>query len=1623
VKASRQSATYWPIPRGDRDNGTSSTGRDRILRRHSKAATARRATGRTGFGVLSHGARGALAFLVLAVLVFAPSAAAAVPSKGVVGFFGSKGTAAGQLETPRGVAVNQGSGNVYAVDGNRVVVFDQNGKFLRAFGGDVVAYGPGQAVEVQLLDVAAASGSYKLSFEGKLTPELSATANAGEVEAALNGLSSVSLNGGSVSVSGGPGNAAGSAPFAIAFDGGPLNQENVAQIGTVNVSLAGGTPATAITVGTSISGESGFEICMPAAGDVCKAGGSGNANGVMNAPQGIAVNQTSGDVYVTDQGNRRVDQYDSEGHFVRSFGKDVVTTGFPGNSPEASAVQTLTVTATGGKYVLKFGGQETAELAFNATSSEIQTALQGLSSIGAGNATVAETSAGVFKITFAGNLANNPEPTIAAESGAGEPLTGGTASVASTTTGSNAFETCINSDLCKLGAAAAQGTTNGAFAAAVGYPAVAPAGAPNAGNLLVADAGNLRVQEFTASGAFVRAFGFDVAKGGPGNSGTAFEVCNASAGDACKVGVTGSGSGQFATTTPTRVAEDSAGNLYTVEPTTNFRVQKFTLPGNVVTPQGIFDEADLKGTSAATAPTDVAVNPSGDNVLVNKGFAAGATPSCPILGTPSVAESRVVEVSSAGALEGIHGACVGITPVGGLGVRGSGGNVFVSSTFVEPRIYVLNTGQPAAPTVSITNVSGVDAHKATINALINPNGPELPYGNETTYKLEYKKASEGSYSTVYNAEASAGNRTTAKAFALGVSGLEAGTSYDVRLTVTKGLGSGSASQTVSFTTASAPPDVSLLSNLPVAGNSAILEGFVNPNNAASGYHFDYVSQAGFEANGFAGATKVPASDASVGSGGSGVRAAQEISGLDPGAKYHYRLVASSSFGQSSAAGTFSTPADPTNCPNAKLRSEQTSSTLPNGSSFLPNCMGLEMVTPRQKFNQYAVEGQVGVTDERVVFTSMAALDSPRLGSILDKYLASRSGSGWSSHAMQMGSNYTNGNVATGLPCAYSPSLANWTTFASTESQAKLGIVNVLQQNAAGEVSRLGPVMTPYVSPGVFAVGNSPCLGGTADGSHFYLTITGGVYGPEDPNTGGNSSVYDVYDTPLGEPRSELITRDRFGNVAGGPCGSSIPGKVGVETLPVKGSSAPDGSYLYFTTNLHQPLRSSCSTSTYPTRIIRRDLTPAGPELSEVGTSECTRTAPVCNATDGGVQYMGAAYDGSKVFFTTTRQLANTDLDSGSSCSTESTSAGCDLYEYDYTRPPGSRLIQVSAGDSTDPTPGKGAEVLGIADTSGDGSHVYFVARGVLTTAPNGSGATAKVGDRNLYLYQRDAAYPAGRTVFIGALASSDSAVWTTSGAHRAIAVPALGPDPLDYSQGGDGHVLALLSGAALTPDDSDGGFVDFYRYDAETDRLERVSRAAPGGSDNGPFNVTFEGTGAKSANRSFIGNLGTEPGARFLSRRISEDGDTAAFVTAEKLSPGDTDSIDNAYVWTGGKLTPIPTSGSPSVSLSGKQVVFTTGSQLLVEDGDGASDVYAARIDGGFPVPVPPVLCSGEGCQGAPGTQPADNPTTTETAPSSGNVKEKAKKKKHKKKKHKSKKHKQKRSGKNRANREQGGRK
>ena len=97
-------------------------------------------------------------------------------------------------------------------------------------------------------------------------------------------------------------------------------------------------------------------------------------------------------------------------------------------------IQTISSTATGGTFAMSFGGQTTGALAFNATAAQIDTALEALSSIGAGNVTCAGGPLGTagVTVTFAGTLAGQDAAMVTVDN---TNMTGGTASIAETTKG------------------------------------------------------------------------------------------------------------------------------------------------------------------------------------------------------------------------------------------------------------------------------------------------------------------------------------------------------------------------------------------------------------------------------------------------------------------------------------------------------------------------------------------------------------------------------------------------------------------------------------------------------------------------------------------------------------------------------------------------------------------------------------------------------------------------------------------------------------------------------------------------------------------------------------------------------------------------------------------------------------------------------------------------------------------------------------------------------------------------------------------------------------------------------------------------------------------------------------
>ncbi len=93
--------------------------------------------------------------------------------------------------------------------------------------------------------------------------------------------------------------------------------------------------------------------------------------------------------------------------------------------------------------------------------------------------------------------------------------------------------------------------------------------------------------------------------------------------------------------------------------------------------------------------------------------------------------------------------------------------------------------------------------------------------------------------------------------------------------------------------------------------SAILNATINPQGEATTYHFQYITQTEFEAGGYANATSVPVPDAQAGSARGEVVVGQQVTGLEPGTAYRYRVIATNPIGaeegQEGEDQTFTTP--------------------------------------------------------------------------------------------------------------------------------------------------------------------------------------------------------------------------------------------------------------------------------------------------------------------------------------------------------------------------------------------------------------------------------------------------------------------------------------------------------------------------------------------------------------------------------------------------------------------------------------------------------------------------------------------------------------------------------------------
>jgi hypothetical protein len=210
------------------------------------------------------------------------------------------------------------AGNVLVADpGNRrVQEFTSSGAFVRAFGRDVISTGPGDSTtsEKQSIRIEATGGTFTISFAGDTTGSLPFDETEASVEAALNALSSIGGVGGSVTVTGGPGDEVGSSPYTITF-GGTLTGEDVPQVFASEGELTGGAgeedPEERKAFAATIKNGGGFEVCVAVDGDTCKAGVAGALLGefASSQPSRVAVDTTGAIYTVESQGNNRVQKF------------------------------------------------------------------------------------------------------------------------------------------------------------------------------------------------------------------------------------------------------------------------------------------------------------------------------------------------------------------------------------------------------------------------------------------------------------------------------------------------------------------------------------------------------------------------------------------------------------------------------------------------------------------------------------------------------------------------------------------------------------------------------------------------------------------------------------------------------------------------------------------------------------------------------------------------------------------------------------------------------------------------------------------------------------------------------------------------------------------------------------------------------------------------------------------------------------------------------------------------------------------------------------------------------------------------------------------------------------------
>jgi hypothetical protein len=873
-----------------------------------------------------------------------------------------------------------------------------------------------------------------------------------------------------------------------------------------------------------------------------------------------------------------------------------------------------------------------------------------------------------------------------------------------------------------------------------------------------------------------------------------------------------------------------------------------------------------------------------------------------------------------------------------------------------------------AQTVVTQPATGVGTTAATLNGYVRPEGVEFQ-----TCDFEYKLTTQAGFQEVAcNPEAAEIDPDFAEhPVEAQLTGLQPNSTYEVRLKAVNTAATHFGS-ILTFST-SGPPQISEIRARDATQGSVVLEAKVNPSGFGTSWHFDWGPTAAY------GQSAPGNLEQFIGDGTKPVLVRAELTGLSAATVYHYRLVATS--------GEERTTASP----------DQVAETLDTcGPVGLPDKRCFEMVSPHD-LGPVAAPGRLSA---QVQLQYQAAPSGPgSLAYVVEGGLPDATRSG---EVLYLGQR--NVGAGTWESNQYGPGVstadekgrgANPNRVLGLASDLRCGVVassqplttdpsgRIVIEAGGGNLYRLLPdgsyQLITYLSPenldaaeGVNEFPEYRLVAISGDCSRIIFESTFSY--PGIPGKGEGFRLYEWHDGTLK-------------NIAMVPEGSSeVPGEIVQEGKPDRlNALSRDGSRAFFTARL-----SGTSTGVFA-------------RVDGTSTVEIARCTGVIGYSNTCARFLGATPDGSRVYFTAKAGLT-----------TETSSGGKDLYEYNFAKPPAERLADLSVSNEAG-----GAEVGGLLGFAEDGSHVYFAALAQLvpgrgnTRAENVSKGTYSVYDRS-----------SGSTRFVGTVSRQDVA----EGGNFAFAsVGGEGQKAWSSRVSPEGRYLLFESTAGHPA----GSPSEAYLYDADATAEPTVC-------------ISCRQDGKPPRSGGFypvLENASTIVDAP-MSLTLGGDGPRVFFYSEERLATGGAEGEGNIYEWTHGQVFHIAAAPEHQVAAPGRSrenirfvgasedgadLYFFDAAKLNWENQEGRYAAWDARVGGGFPEPVsPPAGCdpladpgAGGSCQGPGVAVPSTPGAGSETLNGPGNVKPGKHHRKHhhkrrhhqrhhKQRKHKQKKHKQK---------------